>query len=119
MNLLGINIVNAAFSDVESGFTINPHMTFREHFMSLGIIARRVGVNVGIAGMNGDIPVCDGDPVFVSRLATGSNFDWLIFRSFKADGASSCASKKQKKKNRCLRSHGAPQSTARPSSCKG
>ena len=119
MNLLGIDVVNAAFGDVEGGFAINPHMTFREHFMRFGVVARRVGVYVGIAGMNRDIAVCDGDPIFVPRLATGSNFDRLIFRRFEADCASPFGSKKEKKKNRCPRSHGAPQGIARQSGCKG
>ena len=119
MNLLGIDVVNTTFGDVEGGFVINPDMTLREHFMSLGIIAGGVGINVRIAEMDRDVAVCDGNAVFISRLATGSDFDWLIFRGFEINRACACDSKDEKRKDRCPRSHGAPQGTARPSGCKG
>ena len=119
MNFLGIDVVNAAFGNVEGRFAINPYMTFCEHFMRLGIITRRVRINIGVAQVNRDVPMCDGDAIFVSRLAAGSNFDWLIFRRFEINSANPGGSKNEKKKNCCPRWHGAPEGTARPRGCKG
>src|SRR6266536_2806927 len=76
--------------------------------MPLRVIARRVGVNVGIAKMNRDVISGDGDTVVVAGFAGGSDLDRLVFWRLDINGAASSSRKKEKKKDRCPRSHGAP-----------
>jgi hypothetical protein len=75
--------------------------------VALRVIPGGIGVDVGIANMNGDIVAGEGDSVFVTRLARRSNFDWLVLRRLDIDGTAASSRKKKTKKDRCPRSHGA------------
>src|SRR5438128_11300260 len=86
--------------------------------MPLRVIARRVSVNVGIAAMNRDIILGDGDTVLVAGFAGGSDLDRLVFWRLDINGAAP-SSRKKKKKDRCPRSHGAPEGIAGRTCCKG
>src|SRR6266536_6558705 len=86
--------------------------------MPLRVIARRVGVNVGIAKMNRDVISGDGDTVLVAGFAGGSDLDRLVFWRLDINGAASSSRKKEKKKDRCPRSHGAPEGIAGRKCCK-
>src|SRR5262249_39205599 len=61
--------------------------------------------NVGIAHVNRNIVASDGDPIFVTGLASRCNLDWLILRRLEIKGVSASNRKKQRKKDRYLRSH--------------
>ena len=88
--------------------------------MPLRVIARRVSVNVRISNMNRDIITGDGDTVLVAGFAGGSDLDRLVFWRLEIDGAAATSSRKQKKKkNRCPRSHGAPEGIPGRKCCKG
>src|SRR5213595_1381828 len=87
--------------------------------MPLRVIARRVGVNVGIAAMNRDIISRDGDTVLVAGLAGGSDLDRLVFWRLDINGAAPGSRKKKQKKDGCPRSHGAPEGIAGRKRCKG
>ena len=50
----------------------------------MGIITREVRVNIGIATVNGDVPVAIGDAILVAGLAAGCDLDWLILRRFES-----------------------------------
>src|SRR5438445_12476390 len=77
--------------------------------MPLRVIARRVSVNVGIAAMNRDIIPGNGDTVLVAGFAGGSDLDRLVFWRLDINGdAATSSHKKNKKKDCCPRSHGAP-----------
>src|SRR5437879_9886301 len=87
--------------------------------MALRVIARRVSVNVGIATMNRDIISGDGDAILVASFAGGSDLDRLVFWRLDINGAAPSSRKKKKKKNRCPRSHAAPEGIAGRKCCKG
>src|SRR5437588_12458439 len=87
--------------------------------MALRVIARGVSVNVGMATMNRDIISGDGDAILVASFAGGSDLDRLIFWRLDINGAAPSSRKKKKKKNRCPRSHAAPEGIAGRKCCKG
>src|SRR6266699_1538789 len=88
--------------------------------MSLRVIARRVSVNVGIATVNRDVIPGDRDTILVAGLAGGSDLDRLVFWRLDINGGAATSShKKNKKKDCCPRSHGAPEGIAGRKRCKG
>src|ERR1700730_13456501 len=87
--------------------------------MALRVIARQVSVNVGIATMNRDIIAGDGDAILVASFAGRSNLDRLGLWRLDINGAAPSSRKKKKKKNRCPRSHAAPEGIAGRKRCKG
>src|SRR5437762_14018185 len=70
--------------------------------------------------MNRDIISRDGDTVLVAGLAGGSDLDRLVFWRLDINGGAATSShKKNKKKDCCPRSHGAPEGIAGRKRCKG
>jgi hypothetical protein len=69
--------------------------------------------------VDGDIIPRDGDAVFVASLARGSDLDRLISGRLEVNGPAPSSRKKEKKKDRCLRSHDAPEGIAGSRCCKG
>ena len=61
LNLLGVDVVDRAVSDEETGAAINSHVAFDEHFVRFGgVVLRGVGINIGVADVDGDIAVRGG-----------------------------------------------------------
>ena len=107
MDFLGIEIVGAVLGDKQFILAIDAHVALSGDLVALRIVLGGIGVDVGIANMNGDIVAGEGDSVFVTGLARGSNLDRLVLRRLDINGVAASSRKKKTKKDRCPRSHGA------------
>ena len=78
LDLLGVDIVDRAIADEETGRAINPHMALDQNFARLGVVSGGIGVDIAVAGMDGYIAVSGGDPILVVRVAGRRDFDRLL-----------------------------------------
>ena len=107
MDFLGIEIVRPILGNKQFVLPIDAHVALSGDLVALRVIPGRIGVDVGIANMNGDIVASDGDSVFVTSFAGGCNLDWLILGRLNIHGVAASNRKKKRKKDRYPRSHDA------------
>ena len=107
MDFLGIEIVGAVLGDKQFILAIDAHVPLSRDLVALRVVLGGIGVDVGIANMNGDIVTGVSDSVLVTGFARRSNLNRLVLRRLDIDGAAASSCKKKTKKDRCPRSHGA------------
>jgi hypothetical protein len=80
-DLLCLGVVNGPVADEEPGGAINPDIAFGNDVVRLGIVGRGIGVDIGVARMDGDVAGSPRDPAVVVCAAGGGDFDRLLFRA--------------------------------------
>ena len=54
-DLLGVDVVNTAFSDIEVDVPVDADVPFHRNFVRVRIVAGVVSINIGVADVNRDI----------------------------------------------------------------
>ena len=79
LDLFRLGIINRALADEGSRCAINPNVPFGDDVMGLGVVGRLVRVDVGVAGMNGDVAAGGGEPVLIVGVTRGGDLHRLLF----------------------------------------
>ena len=97
LNLFRLGVVNGAIPHKQPGRAINPDVALRDNVMRLGVVGGFIGVDIGIAGVDGNIAGSPCDPPVVAGGARGRDFDRLLFCADLCPGERSRANQTQKR----------------------
>src|SRR5205085_9009260 len=72
-DLFGVDVVNAAFGDVNADITVDADVSFHRDFVSPRVVLSEISVNVGVTNVYRHIVSRRGDAVLVSGFSAGSD----------------------------------------------
>src|SRR5437588_7359725 len=72
-DLFGVDVVNAAFGDVNDDITVDADVSFHRDLLSPRVVLSEISVNVGVTNVYRHIGARRGDAVLVSGLSTASD----------------------------------------------
>ena len=104
-NLFRLGVVNGAIGDVKTDVAIDAHVAFSQDFVRFRIVLSKIGVNIRISDMDGDVVPRCGQPSLIVGLPCRGDLNWSAFRRFDLSlGNTDRQNQRKEQTDRC--SHG-------------